>query len=90
MITSDTFICDTGASSHLTNSMEGMINTRQDAYQIKIGSGQKMTSTIIGAKKVIAVQKDRSKQAIMLKDYRFVPELWVNIFSVNKALTNGF
>ena len=90
VITSDTFICDTGSSCHLTNSMEGMTNTRRDVCQIKIGSGQKMTSTIIGTKKVVAVQKDGSKQSIMLKDCRFVPELWVNLFSVNKALSNGF
>ena len=49
-----------------------------------------MTSTTIGTKKVIAVQKDGSKQTIMLKNCRFVPELWVNLFSVNKALSNGF
>ena len=48
--------------------MKGMTNTRQDVCQIKIGSRQKMTSTIIETKKINTVQKDGSKQAIMLKD----------------------
>jgi hypothetical protein len=27
---------------------------------------------------------------VVLQDVKYVPELWVNLFSINKAVKNGF
>ena len=35
-------------------------------------------------------QINGSKFDVMLKEVKYVPELWVNLFSINKALKNGF
>ena len=90
IFTRDTFICDTGASCHLTNSLEGMFDKKTSPCKIKIGSGEQMDSTIVGTKKVVALYKDGGKQELSLTNCRYVPELWINLFSVNKALTNGY
>ena len=34
--------------------------------------------------------KHGEKFVVILKDVKFVPELWVNLFSISKALKNGF
>ena len=70
--------------------MEGMSDIKNSPCQVKIGSGQQMSSTVIGTKHVMAIHKDGTRQELKLVDCRYVPELWVNLFSVNKALTNGF
>jgi hypothetical protein len=35
-------------------------------------------------------QKNGEKFAVVLKTVKFVPELWVHLFSISKALKNGF
>ena len=67
-----------------------MSDIKNSSCQAKIGSGQQMSSTVIGTKHVMAIHKDGTRQELKLVDCRYVPELWVNLFSVNKALTNGF
>jgi hypothetical protein len=36
------------------------------------------------------LQVNGSKFEVTLKEVKYVPELWVNLFSMNKALKNGF
>jgi hypothetical protein len=35
-------------------------------------------------------QKNGEKFVVVLKYVKFVPEIWVNLFSISKALKNGF
>jgi hypothetical protein len=88
--TKDTFVCDSGASCHFANSLEGMTNLNKHDGQIKIGDGKPMKATMIGTKHAIAMQKDGASQEMLLTDCNYVPDLWVNLFSVGKALKNGY
>jgi hypothetical protein len=58
--TKDTFLCDSGASCHFTNSLEGMTDLHKHDGQIKIGDGKPLRATMIGTKHVMALQKDGS------------------------------
>jgi hypothetical protein len=89
-ISATTWLGDTGASCHLTNSDEGMYDVQMIKSPVKIGSGKSMTATKIGKKRMTVIQKDGSTQDIILTEVKYVPELWVNLFSIGKALQNGF
>jgi hypothetical protein len=58
---------------------------------VKVGrSGKLLTATKIGKKKMTVIQKDGSTNNIVLREVKYVPELWVNLCSIGKALQNGF
>ena len=65
----DTWICDTGASTHMCNTDEGMFDcvTCTNQY-IKVGSGQKLEINKKGKKNCIAIQKDGKKKKIVLDE----------------------
>ena len=65
VFTKDTFICDTGASCHLTNSLEGMNNITKYDGQIKIGNGKPLQALRMGDKHVVAIQKDGTTQDLI-------------------------
>ena len=90
MLDDHTFLCDTGASCHLTNSLEGMSDMVKSDCQIKIGSGKQLSSKIVGTKNMVITHKDGSTMDITLENCRYVPDLWVSLFSVNKALASGY
>ena len=50
------WIGDTGASSHMTHSKEGMTNMRPSMSWIIFGNGQRLQSTHIGDKHGVAIQ----------------------------------
>ena len=89
-ITPNTWLSDTGSSCHMTNSKEGMFDCSPITSHIKMGNGKSMTATLVGKKRVMAVQKDGTYQTIILNDVKFIPGLWVNLFAINKALEHGF
>jgi hypothetical protein len=43
----------------------------------------------VGSLKCCVIQVDGLELDITLHKVKYVPELWVNLFSVNKALKNG-
>ena len=90
VFTRNTYLCDTGASCHFTNSLEGMTHLKKHKGNIKIGNGKPLKATMIGNKHVTAIQKDGTTQDLILTECNYVPELWVNLFSIGKALKNGF
>ena len=79
---------DTGASCHMTNDDAGMFDCRQHQSMIKIGNGKSLLSTKIGKKNVLVVQKDGTSVRIVLPNVKFVPELYINLFSITKALSH--
>ena len=89
-VTSKTYIGDTGASCHITNSDEGMFNVKKVNDSVKIGSGKSLRCTKIGSKRMRMDFKDGTSQIVTLHRVKYVPELWVNLFSIGKAIENGF
>ena len=87
----DTWICDTGASTHMCNSDEGMFDCIKCTNQfIKVGSGQKLEINKKGKKRCVAIQKDGTKKKIILENVYHIPKLWYNLFSVLESLRKGW
>jgi hypothetical protein len=57
---------------------------------ITVGNGNVMTATKIGKLRCEILQKNGESLVVTLEDVKFVPDLWINLFSIGKALKNGF
>jgi hypothetical protein len=89
-IAPNTWLADSGASCHLTNSDEGMFDVEVISSPVKIGNGKALTATKLGKMRRTIIQKNGDTVDVTLTDVKYVPELWVNLFSIGKGLQNGF
>ena len=87
---SDLWIGDTGASTHMKNTIDGLFDLRKEETIIRIGNGEGLKSTTIGTLKAIVEQADGTKMDVILKNVAYVPDLATNLFSITKAMENGF
>ena len=53
-------------------------------------NGVVLSAKQIGQKKVTVYHKDGSTEDVTLTNLKYVPDLWVNLFSIGQALKNGF
>ena len=86
---SSMWLGDTGASCHMTNSTDGMVNLVPNKSWIVFGNGQRLESTHIGELVGTVVQKDGQEKQIRMKNVKLVPDLYVNLFSLSAALKEG-
>jgi hypothetical protein len=86
----NTRLGDSGALSHYVNNDVGMFDVTVISEPIKVGNGSCMTATKIGKLRCTIIQKDGTTSDVVLKDVKYVPERWVNLFSIRKALAGGF
>jgi hypothetical protein len=86
----NTWLGNTGASSHYVDSDTGMFDVLVINEPIKVGNGSCMTATKIGKLRRTIIQRDGTTSDIVLHDVKYVPQLWVNLFSIGKALAGGF
>jgi hypothetical protein len=49
-----------------------------------------MKATKVGKLRCKVLQKDGRSFEVILSEVKFVPELWINLFSIGRALSNGF
>ena len=84
-ITKNTWLADSGATSHMTSSSEGLFNIKPVKKAIKIGDKTSLWATMRGDCNMIAVQQDGTEQRFVLQDILVVPELGYNLFSLTKA-----
>jgi hypothetical protein len=89
-LTKDTWLGDTGASCHLTNDDSNMFDVQAVRSPIKVGSGKSLMANKMGKKRVEVIQKSGSSGTFVLTEVKFVPGLFVNLFSIGKTLKNGF
>ena len=82
------FIADSGSSSHMRYSLDGMSDLEPFIIEVKVGNSQVMKSEQRGTFRGTVVQNDNSIMNIVLKDVLYVPKLWVNLFSLTKAINN--
>jgi hypothetical protein len=68
----------------------GMYNVCQINSAIKIGNGKTLLATKIGDMRLNIKQSDGTDREIILTECKYVPQLWVNLFSITKALSNGW
>ena len=86
----DLWIGDTGASTHMKNTIDGLFDLRNEETIVKIGNGEGLKSTTVGTLRAIVEQTDGTKIDVTLKNVAYVPELATNLFSITKAMENGF
>jgi hypothetical protein len=79
---------DSGASCHMSFSDEGMFYCKTIRTPIKIADGKDLYATKIGKKKLLIKQKDGTTMDVILEHCKYVPGLWVNLFSISAALRN--
>jgi hypothetical protein len=89
-LANDTWICDSGACGNYCQFLEGSRNIKDINEQITIGNGHTMVTTKLGDLKCEVSQVNGSKFEVILKEVKYMPELRVNSFSINKVLKNGF
>ena len=81
-IDSDLWLGDMGASCHMTNSIDGMFNKQKVDTGIVFGNGQRLKAVYIGDKKGIVIQKNGARVPILMKNVKYVPQLYCNLFAV--------
>ncbi len=89
-IAPNTWLADSRASCHLTNLDEGMFDVEMISSPVKIGNGKALTATKLGKMRRTIVQKNGDTVDVTLTDVKYVPKLWVHLFSIGKGLQNGF
>jgi hypothetical protein len=88
--TRNIWLGDSGASCHMSKSDDGYINHKDISSYIQLGNGEKLKATKIGDKQMTIIQKDGHKCQVILKDCKYVPGMRVNLFSITKALEQGW
>jgi hypothetical protein len=84
-----TWLADSGASSHMTNSDDGMFNIHMQESTVTIGNGTSLKVTKIGDLKV-AFRNEEGLQIFTLQRVKYIPDLCVKLLSIPVALKEGF
>jgi hypothetical protein len=84
------WILDSGASCHYCQSLEGLTDVKVINESIKIGNSGAMQACKIGNLNCEVTQLYARKFIVTLKNVKYIPEICSNLFSLNKALKNGF
>ncbi len=87
-LTSNTFHADS-AASHMEPDDTGMTNVRKINMPMQVCNSNHIFATKVGDKH-IRIKNFVSLTDSILKDYKGVPEFWVSLFSVTKALSTGW
>jgi hypothetical protein len=85
-----TWIADSGATTHMTNSLEGMFDLADAKISISVGDGRKMKTLKTGKWRGTAIDSEGTRRQITLSNVSFVPDLMVNLFSLTAVMDNGF
>ena len=70
--------------------MTPYMTTQCISEEITVGNSNVMMVKKIGKLRCEILQKNGEKLIITLQDVKYVPDLWINFFSIGKALKNGF
>ena len=89
-ICKDVRIADSGASSHMTNTLQGMYNQRTILSKAKIDSGEYVDAHIMGDVSDVAIQKDGTKKDITLRNIKYAPCLFCILISLTTIMIRGF
>ena len=73
----------------MTNNPEGMFNQVKTSSGIVFWNGQRIKVEFIGDKKGTVIQKNGERVPILMKNVKYVPQLYCNLFSITAALKEG-
>jgi hypothetical protein len=82
------FITDSGATSHMINTLEGMYDLEDWIVGVKVGNSEIIKSKKKGKFKGIVNQADGSTLEVIIIDVLYVPDLWINLLSLVKVISN--
>jgi hypothetical protein len=83
-------ICDSGACGHYCKSDKGFFDVKDINEKITVGNSESMKEIKVGSLKCHVIQLNGSSVDVTLKEVKYVPGFSVNLFSISKALKNGF
>jgi hypothetical protein len=87
--TVSTWIADSGASTHIGNVDEGLIDKVIINDPVKVGNGNQVRAIKKGTLPLMLLQKNGKTLDIQLEDYKYAPEFDVCLFSLMKAIEKG-
>jgi hypothetical protein len=90
LVNEDLWIADSGASCRMTCSNDGMLDCHPVNYQIKISDGTFIKAVKIGNKNILFKKPDGTMAKVMISNVKYVPGLWVNLFSLTQPLKQGW
>jgi len=85
-----TWIADSGATTHMTNSLVGMFDLVESNISVSVGDGRKMKTLKTGKWRGTAVDSEGTRRQITLSNVSYVPDLMVNLFSLTAVMERGF
>ena len=88
--TSSTWIADSGASTHIGNVDDGMIDVEDINEPIKVGNGNQVRTIKKGTLPLMLLQRSGDTMDILLEDYKYAPDFDVCLFSLMKAIEKGW
>jgi hypothetical protein len=84
----NTFIFDSGATSHMMYSKEGLINLKPWRVPAKVGNTANIYSEMKGTYRGLVTQEGGRTDRITLEDVSYIPDLYIYLFSMTKVLNN--
>lgn len=90
MLSDEIWICDSETREYYCKSLEGIFYLKDIAETITVGYGDIMLATKVGSLRRRVVQLDGSTLDITINEVNDVTTLCANLFSINKAIMNGF
>ena len=80
---------DIGSLCHMTNSFEDMFNQAKTSSGIVFGNGQRLKAEFIGDRKGTVIQKSAVRAPILMKNVKYILQLYCNFFSITAMLKEG-
>lgn len=84
-----TWICDSGASGHLSNYLTGRVKVRKISRAVSMGDGQDVQLTHKGGLPFMSKSQNGDNRIATLKDVGISMSMNYNLFSLTKAMTDG-
>lgn len=84
-----TWICDSGDTGHLSNSLTGMVNVRNISRTVSMGNGQDFQLTHKGGQLFVTNSRNGEDRIAMLKDVGISKSMHFNLFRLTIAMTDG-
>jgi hypothetical protein len=83
------WIADSGASCHMTGTLTGLTNMRDDNTPVRFGQGHEVKTTKVGTWTGQVVHADGTTHPLTLLNVKYVPRLPLNLFSIVTAMRQG-
>jgi hypothetical protein len=83
------WIGDRGASNHYCNDDSALFDYKVISDEITVGNGYVMIAEKVGKLRCFVQQDNGEKVPIVLEGVKFIPDLWINLFSICNALKGG-